>query len=187
MTRCGPGPTRYDAARLPTGEALATMNKIREIGFGLAARLVIAVALLGCAAFAAGAGEASASAVALQKIFASLDAEGADIPFGGPIAVPLGFAQPAVIVHELPPVRARLVDVVHVFNELKDGSGYIVIKFTASGYVAVRLDKNFNFMAAAEQRYGQPAAALSGAAAEDLLSHELRNWESIASRLSTHH
>ena len=162
------------------------MEKVRQIGFGLGAKLVIALAVLGCIAFAAAAGETSESAVALQKIFASLDPEGADIPFGGPIAAPLGIAQPAVIVHELPPVRARSMDVVHVFNELKDGSGYIVIKFTASGYVAVRLDKNFKFMAAAEQRYGQPAAALSGAAAEDLFSHELHDWQTIAGRLSTH-
>lgn len=161
------------------------MEKVRQIGFGLAAKLVLAVGVLGCAAFAAAAGETSEYAAALQKIFASLDAEGVDIPFGGPIAAPLGIAQAAVTVHELPPVRPSSMDVVYVFNELKDGSGYIVVKFTASDYVAVRLDKNFNFIAAAVERYGQPVAALSGAAAEDLLSQELRDWQTIANRLST--
>jgi len=162
------------------------MEKLREIGFGLAARLVIAVAALGCTAFAAAAGETPEYAAALQKIFVSLDAEGVDMPFGGPIAAPLGIAQAAVTVHELPPVRPGSTDVVYVFDQLKDGSGYIVVKFAASDYVAVRLDKNFKFVAAAEQRYGQPAAALSGAAAEDLLSQELRDWQAIASRLATH-
>ena len=163
------------------------MKKLRQTGFGLAAKLLIAIAALGStAAFAAPAGETSAYAAALQKIFVSLDAEGVDIPFGGPIAAPLGIAKPLVTVHELPPVRPSSLDIVYVFNELADGSGYVVIKFTASDYVAVRLDKNFNFVAAAEQRYGQPAAALSGATAEALLSQELRDWQTIASRLDTH-
>ena len=163
------------------------MKKPRQIGFGLAAKLLIAAAALGsAAALAVPAKETSEYAAALQKIFVSLDAEGVDIPFGGPIAAPLGIAQPAVIVHELPPIRPSSMDIVYVFNQLKDDSGYIVVKFTASDYVAVRLDNNFNFIAAAEQHYGQPAVALSGAAAEDLLSQELRDWQTIASRLSTH-
>lgn len=160
------------------------MERLHQIGLGLAAKLVIAVAVLGGAAFAAAAEETSQYAAALQKIFASGDAEGVDIPFGGPIAAPLGIAQPAVIVHELPPVRPSSLDVVYVFNQLKDRSGYIVVRFTASEYVALRFDKNFNFIAAAVERYGQPVAALSGAAAKDLLSHQARDWETIASRLS---
>jgi hypothetical protein len=160
------------------------MEKLRQIGFGLAARLVIAVAVPGGAALAGAAGEPPEYAAVLQKIFASLDAEGVDIPFGGPIAAPLGIAQSAVTVRELPPVRPSSMDLVYVFNELKDGSGYIVVRFTPSEYAALRLDKNFNFIAAAIERYGQPVAALSGAAAEDLLSQELRDWQTIASRLS---
>ncbi len=162
------------------------MEKGRQIGCGLAARLVIAVAMLGCAGFAAAAGDASEYAAALQKIFMDLGAQGVDIPFGGPIAAPLGIAQKIVTVHELPPVRTGSADVVHVFNQLKDGSGYIIVRFTASGYVALRFDKNFDFVAAAVQRYGQPAAVLSGAAAKDVLSRELRDCEAIASRLAAH-
>lgn len=170
----------------PTVEAVALVEKIRQIGLGLVAGLVIAAAMFGGAAFAASGGETPEYAGALQKIFASLDAEGANIPFGGPIAPPLGLTRPLVTVHELPPVRTRSMDVVHVFTRIEDGSGYIVIRFTASGYVALRLDRDFNFVAAAAQRYGQPAVALTGAAAEDLLSQESQEWQTIAARLGPH-
>jgi hypothetical protein len=162
------------------------MEKACQIGFGHSAKLVIAVAMLVYGGLAAAAGDGSEFAAALQKIFVNLDAEGVDIPFGGPIAAPLGIAQKIVQVHELPPVRTSSMDVVHVFNRLKDGSGYIIVRFTASGYVALRFDKNFDFVAAAIQRYGQPPAALSGAAAKDLLSQELLDCEAIASRLTAH-
>jgi hypothetical protein len=163
------------------------MEEVRQFSFGLCAKLFIAVTILGCTGFAAGAGDAS-YASALQKIFLNLDAEGVDIKFGGPIAVPLGIAQngQTVEVHELPPVRTSSVDVVHVFERLNDGSGYIILRFTESGFVALRFDKDFNFAAGAIQRYGQPAAALSGAAAESMLSEELHDCETIASRLAPH-
>jgi hypothetical protein len=170
------------------GEAVA-VKKLRQIGFGLSANLITTFAMLGCMGFAATAGEPSQYAAALQKIFDDLDAEGVDIPFGGPIAAPLGIALKqgqTVQVHELPPVRTSSLDVVHVFNRLKDGSGYIIIRFTPSGYVAMRFDKTFKFVAAGVQKYGQPAAELSGAAAEDMLSRELNDCEAIASRLAAH-
>jgi hypothetical protein len=164
------------------------MKKVRQISFGLSAKLLIAVAVLGYSGFAAAAGVASDYASALQKIFANLDAEGVDMTFGGPIAAPLGLAQhgQSVAVHELPPVRANSTDVVHVFYRFKDGSGYIIVRFTPSGFVALRFDKSFNFVAGAIQNYGQPAAVLSGAAAEDILSQELHDCKTIASRLTTH-
>ena len=162
------------------------MEKLRQIGFGLVAKLIIAGAVLGAAAFAAFAGGTPQYAAALQKIFDDLDSEGVNIPFGGPIAAPLGMAQRLVTVHELPPVRPSSADVVYVFNRLTDGSGYIVVRFKASGYAAVRLDKNFDFVAAAVQRYGQAAAALSGTASEDMLSREVRDWQTIAGRLAAH-
>lgn len=162
------------------------MGKVRQIGFGLSAKLVIAVAMLGCTGIAAAAADASQYAAALQKIFVDLDAQGVDIPFGGAIAAPLGLTQRIVAVHELPPFRMSSKDVVHVFNRFKDGSGYVILRFTASGYVALRFDKNFDFVAAAIQRYGQPAAALSGAEAQDMLGKELSDCEAIASRLATH-
>src|ERR1700739_2880856 len=111
------------------------MMRVRQIGFGLAANLVIAFTMLGCigsAAAAAAADETSDYAAALQKIFTDLDAQGVDIPFGGPIAAPLGIALKqgqTVQVHELPPVKTNSIDVVHVFNRLKDGSGYIIVRF----------------------------------------------------------
>lgn len=165
------------------------MKKVRQIGFALSANLIIATAMLGCPGFAAAAGEASDYAAALQKIFTDLDAQGVDIPFGGPIAAPLGIALKqgqTVQVHELPPVKTNSINVVHVFNRLKDGSGYIIVRFTPSGYVALRFDKSFNFVAAAVQDYGKPAAVLSGAAAQDMLSRELHDCETIAGRLTAH-
>lgn len=162
------------------------MQNGRQVGFSPVAKLALAVAMLGCVGFAAFAGNASEYAAALQKIFLHLDAEGVDIPFGGPIAAPLGFTQKTVTVHELPPVRTSSMDVVHVFNRLKDGSGYIVVRFTPSGYVALRFDKDFDFVAGAMLRYGQPAAALTGAAAEDALSQELHDIEAIANRMTAH-
>jgi hypothetical protein len=164
------------------------IEKVRHTGFGLSAKLLIVVILLGCTGFASATGEASEYASALQKIFANFDAQGVDIAFGGPIAVPLGIGQrgQTVQVHELPPFRTSSMDVVHVFERLKDGSGYIILRFTRSGFVALRFDKNFDFVAGAIQRYGQPAAALSGAAAEDALRQELRDCQTIASSLTAH-
>jgi hypothetical protein len=182
LSAAASGQIQYDAA---IGEAVA-VKKLRQIGFGVSANLVIAIALLGYMGFAAAAGETSEYAAALQKIFTALDAEGVDIPFGGPIAAPLGIVQKTVQVHELPPVRTRSMDVVHVFNRLTDGSGYIIVRFTPSGFVALRFDQNFDFVAAAIQRYGQPAAVLSGAAAEDALTQELHDCEAIAGRLTAH-
>lgn len=165
------------------------MKKLRQIGFGLSANLIIASAMLGSLSFAAVAGGASEYAAALQKIFTDLDAQGVDIPFGGPIAAPLGIALKqgqTVQVHELPPVKTNSINVVHVFNRLKDGTGYIIVRFTPSGYVALRFDKSFDFVAAAVQDYGKAAAVLSGAAAQDALSRELHDCEAIASRLTAH-
>lgn len=165
------------------------MKELRQISFGLSANLITAFAMLGCINFAALAGGPSDYAAPLQKIFAELDAQGVDIPFGGPIAAPLGIALKqgqTVQVHELPPAKTYSPDVVHVFNRFKDGSGYIIVRFTPSGYVALRFDKNFKFVAAGVQTYGQPVAGLSGAAAEDMLSRELHDCETIASRLTAH-
>jgi hypothetical protein len=159
------------------------MKKRRKVGIGLAANLVLAGAMLGSAACAAAASQNPESAAALKKIFLKLDAEGADIPFGGPIAAPLGMAPGLITVHELPPLRPSSADLVYVFNRVVDGSGYIVVTFRSSGYAAVRLDKNFDFVAAAAQQYGHPAATVSGAAAEDMLSREERDWQTIANRL----
>jgi hypothetical protein len=169
------------------GEAVV-IEKVRHIGFGLAAKLLIAVTLVGYSGLAATAGDASRFASAMQKIFADFDAQGVDIAFGGPIAAPLGIAQrgQTVEVHELPPFRTSSMDVVHVFERLKDGSGYIILRFTPSGFVALRFDKNFDFVAGAIQRYGQAAAALSGAAAEDALGQELRDCQTIAGNLTAH-
>lgn len=165
------------------------MKKLRQIGFGLSANLITAFAMLGCMGFAATAGEPSDYAAPLLKIFNDLDAQGVDIPFGGPIAAPLGIALKqgqTVRVHELPPAKTYSPDVVHVFNRLDDGSGYIIVRFTPSGYVALRFDKSFKFVAAGVQKYGQPVAELSGAAADDMLSRELHDCETIASRLTAH-
>jgi hypothetical protein len=160
------------------------VGNVRHIGFGLSAGLVVAAVMLGYAGFAAAAGEVSEYASALQKIFVNLDAQGVDIPFGGPIAAPLGIAKQLVQVHELPPVRTSSTDVVHVFNRFDDGSGYVVVRFTPSGYVALRFDKDFNFVRAAIERYGQPPAALSGDAAKDILSQEMRDCKTIANHLA---
>lgn len=164
------------------------MEKIRQAGFGLLAKLVIAVTVLGYVGGTAVAGIASQYASALKKIFVKLDAEGVDMKFGGPIAVPLGWAQhgQSVEVHELPPVKSSSSDAVHIFYRLEDGSGYIVVRFTESGFLALRFNQNFDFVAAAVEPNGQPATALSGAAAEDALSSELRACEAIASHFTTH-
>lgn len=179
------GPIRHDVAIVKA----VGMRKLRQISFVLSANLIAAFAILGCMSFAVVAGESADYAAALQKIFADLDAQGVDIPFGGPIAAPLGIALKqgqTVQVHELPPAKTYSPDVVHVFNRLKDGSGYIIVRFTPSGYVALRFDTTFNFVAAGVQTYGQPVAVLSGAAAEDMLSRELHDCETIANRLTAH-
>jgi hypothetical protein len=161
------------------------MEKMRQAGCGFLAKLVIAVIILGYIGGTAVAGMASQYASALKKIFVNLDAEGVDMTFGGPIAAPLGWAQrgQTVAVHELPPVRSSS-DVVHIFYRLEDGSGYIVVRFTPSGFLALRFNQDFDFVAAAVEPNDQPAAALSGAAAEDALSNELRACEAIASKFT---
>ena len=163
------------------------MQTMRRIGGGLAAALMIAAMTLARPGLAAAASDASAYAPALQKIFKALDAKGADMTFGGPIAVPLGISRhgEAVAARELPPVRTNAADddVVYLFYRLEDGRGYIVVKFTKSGFAALRFDQNFNFVAAATEPDDQPAGALSAVAAEKMLSGELHDWETIASRL----
>lgn len=162
------------------------MGRLRHIGFGVSAALLIATAALGCAGFAAAAADASVYASALQKIFGDLDAHGVTMAFGGPIAVPLGVAKPGqtVQVEELPPVRMNS-DLVYVFERFRDGSGCIILQFTTSGFVALRFDKDFEFVAGATQRPGQPVAVLSGAAAEEVVAKEMQDCETIASRLTT--
>jgi hypothetical protein len=76
-------------------------------------------------------------------------------------------------------------ELVYVFDRLKDGSGCIILRFTPSGYVALRFDKSFAFVAGAMQAYGKPLVALSGAAAADILKDELHDCETIASRLTS--
>jgi hypothetical protein len=164
------------------------MEKMRQAGFGLLAKLVIAVTVLGYVDGTAVAGIASQYASALKKIFVNLDAEGVDMKFGGPIAAPLGWAQhgQTVAVHELPPVKSSSPDAVHIFYRLEDGSGYIVVRFTSAGFLALRFNQDFDFVAAAVEPNDQPAAALSGAAAQDALSSELRACEAIASKFTAH-
>lgn len=162
------------------------MEYMRQIGFGLSAKLLITVTVLCWAGYAAAAQIVSEYAPALQTIFAALDAKGVDMTFDGPIAAPLGIApgRRTVKVHEVPPVRTN--EVVHLFYQLTDASGYIVVRFIASDFVALRVDKNFDFVTGAIQRNGQPAAALSGAAVESVLTEEMRDCDAIASRLATH-
>lgn len=163
------------------------MKKMRQTGFGLSATLIIAAIMLGYMGFPATADDASKYMSALKKIFVGLDAEGVDMTFGGPIAAQLGIGQhgPAEV-RELPPVKSSSADIVHIFYRVEDGSGYIVVRFTASGFVALRFNQNFDFVAAAIELNGQPAAALSGGAAEEVLRRELRDCQTIASRLTIH-
>lgn len=164
------------------------MPKVCQIGFGLSAALIIAATMLGRTGFAAAAGDASEDASVLQRIFVNLSAKGVDMPFGGPIAASLGIVQrgKTVEVSELPPVKTNAGDVVHIFFQLENGSGYIVARFTASGIVAFLFDRNFEFVAAAIQRNGQPAAKLSGVAVANMLSQEIGDCKIIASRLANH-
>ncbi len=162
------------------------MRTARRFGFGLSAMLVIAATVLGRHGHAAAAGGSPQYASVLQKIFANFDSDAADIAFGGPIAVPLGMGQgKAVPARELPPLRTTEDGVVHVFYRLDDGSGYIVVRFTEAGIAALRFDQNVNLIAAAVQPQGQPAVALSAAAADKMLSGELHDWETIVSRLTS--
>jgi hypothetical protein len=164
------------------------MRTMQRIGCGLSAALMIAAMALGRPGFAAAAVDASPYAPVLQKIFATLDAKGADMTFGGPIAVPLGISRHGepVAARELPPIRTDVTgNVVYLFYRLEDGSGYIVVKFTKSGFAALRFDQNFDFVAAATEPDGQPAAALSAAAAATMLGQELHDWQAIDERLAS--
>lgn len=176
-------PARVRANVLLIGGAIA-MRRVRQIGFGLSAALLIAGIVLGRASFAAAAGGASEYASVLQKIFADFDSDAANIKFGGPIAVPLGIVRQGqtVAVRELPPMRTEADRVVHIFYRLEDGSGYIVVRFTTAGIAALWFDRNVEFVAGAIQPYNQPAVALSGAAADKMLSSELSDWETLLGR-----
>jgi hypothetical protein len=170
------------------GEAVR-MGTMRQIGFGFSAALIIAAMTFGRQGFAAPAAtDTSPYAPVLQKIFATLDVKGADIGFGGPIAVPLGISPhgEAVPARELPPIKTDAQEVVYLFYRLEDGSGYIVARFAKGGFTAVRFDQNYNFVAAAAEPNGQPAAALSTEAAQTMLSQELRDWQAIDERLAAH-
>jgi hypothetical protein len=179
----------YDA---PTcgrvGEAIR-MAIICRIGFGFSAALMVAAMMLGCPTFAAPAAtDTSPYAPVLQRIFVTLDAKGADMTFGGPIAIPLGISPhgEAVPARELPPIKTDAQAVVYLFYRFEDDSGYIVARFAKGGFTAVRFDANFNFVTAAAEPYGQPAAALSTEAAQTMLSQELRDWQAIDERLAAH-
>jgi hypothetical protein len=165
------------------------MWTMRQIGFGFSAALMIAAMMLGRPGLAAPAAtENSPYAPVLQRIFATLDAKGADIGFGGPIAVPLGISKHGepVAARELPPIKTDAQEVVYLFYRLEDGSGYIVARFAKGGFTAVRFGANFNFVTAAVEPNGQAAAALSAEAAQTMLSQELRDWQAIDERLAAH-
>lgn len=161
------------------------MRTVRQTGFGLSAALVIVAIVLGRGGHAAAAASASQSALLLQKIFATFESEGANIAFGGPIAVPLGMAQhgETLPVRELPPLRTKEDGVVHLFYRLDDGSGYVVVRFTEGGIAALRFDRDVVFVAAAVEPHGQPATALTGDAADKMLASELQDWDTIVSGL----
>ncbi len=162
------------------------MRTVRQTGFGLSAALAIAAILVGREGGAAAASSAAQSASLLQKIFAAFESEGANIAFGGPIAVPLGMAEhgETLPVRELPPLRTKEDGVVHVFYRLDDGSGYVVVRFTEGGIAALRFDRDIAFVAAAVEPNGQPATAVTGDAADKMLASELHDWQTIVSGLT---
>jgi hypothetical protein len=165
------------------------MRTMLQIGFGFSAALMIAAMTFGRLGLAAPAAtDTSPYAPVLQKIFATLDAKGADMTFGGPIAVPLGISPrgEAVPARELPPIKTDAQAIVYLFYRLEDGSGYIIARFAKGGFTAVRLDANFNFVTAATEPNGEPAVALSTEAAQTMLSQELRDWQAIDERLAAH-
>jgi len=161
------------------------MRTVRQTGFGLSVALAITAILVGREGGAAAAGSASPSASLLQKIFARFESKGADIAFGGPIAVPLGMAPhgETLPVRELPPLRTKEDGVVHVFYRLDDGTGYVVVRFTEGGVAALRFDRDVVFVAAAVEPNGQTATALTGDAADKMLVGELHDWQTIVSGL----
>lgn len=158
--------------------------RARRIGFGvLVAAIVASVAgLPGQAAT----GNTSVYAPVLQAIFSNLQAKGFDMTFGGPIAAPLGFAghNPTLIVRELTPVRDDATGIVRVFYGLEDGSGYIVVRFSSTGFVAWRFDRDFNCLAAATSSYDGRASALSDASMTAMLGQEMPVWRAIAQRMN---
>ena len=154
---------------------------------GSAFLLVLRIAILAAVpANLAVAGDASEYASVLQTIFSRLQTNGFDMKFSGPIAATLGVAQEGqnAIVRELLPERSNSTGITHIFFQLKDGTGYIVVRFSTTKMVALRFNQNFDFIAAAVQSYGRPAALLSGAPVQKMLSRELAEWRTIANRIS---
>ena len=163
----------------------AQRMQIRLIGHVFLAVLWIAM-LVAVPANLAVAGDASEYASVLQTIFSRLQANGFDMKFSGPIAATLGVAQEGqnAIVRELPPVRSDSTGIIHVFFQLKDGTGYIVVRFSTTKMIALRFNQNFDLIAAAVQSFGRPAALLSGTPVQKVLTRELREWSAIARRIS---
>jgi hypothetical protein len=127
-----------------------------------------------------------APAQILGKIYSKLADQGRDMKFGGTLARLLGLVQNDnnVTVRELPPLRGHTTGIVHIFFQLNDKRGYIVVRYSTEGLVAFRFGPDFGFIAAAERNFGQRAAVISGATAEKLLNDELLECTDLANGVS---
>jgi hypothetical protein len=136
-----------------------SIEKLRHIGFGLSATLLMALPALGCTGFAAAAAADSVCASALQKIFVNLDAHGAEWRSAARSPFRWALPNPVRRAGRRAAAATKNADLVYVFDRLKVGSGCIILKFTPSGYVPLPLDENFAFVAGAMRPFGRPIAA----------------------------
>lgn len=160
-----------------------SIEKLRHIGFGLSATLLMALPALGCTGFAAAAAADSVCASALQKIFVNLDAHGAEwrsaarSPFRWALPNPVRRAgrRAAAATNEC---RSRLrVRSTQGWQRLHHSQVHAVRLCAA----AVR--RELRVCCGCHAAFRPADRCLSGAAAEDILNDELHDCETIASGL----
>jgi hypothetical protein len=114
-------------------------------------------------------------------IFSKLSAQSHDMPFGGDLANVLGLTQDgySVPVREMPPLRGDAPGVVHIFFQLADQRGSIVVRYSTEELVAFRFGPDFNLIAVAERKNGQAATAVSDSRAAMLFDQETLECEDL--------